>query len=59
MLFYIMMKSAMQELYVAILNALAYSWHHYENNDERFQEEVSLGNGLPESQRRAEKPGRR
>lgn len=59
MLFYITMESAMQELYIAILNALAYSLHHYENNDERFQEEVSLENGLLENQRRAEKAGRR
>lgn len=38
-----MMKTAMQELYIAILNTLACSLHHYENNNERFQEEVSLG----------------
>lgn len=53
------MESATQELYIAILNALAYSLHRYENNDERFQEEVSLENGLLENQRRAEKTGRR
>lgn len=54
-----MMKTSTQELHIAILNTLAYSLHHYESKDERFQEEISLGNGLLENERRAKKTGGR
>lgn len=50
-----MMKTSTQELHIAILNTLAYSLHYYESKDERFQEEISLGNGLLENKRRAKK----